>query len=157
MTELQDAVEILDDLFGDTPGYRQGVADASENLQIAALIYEARLTAGLSQKQLADKIGSRQSVISRLEDADYTGHSLTMLRRVASALGLTLEIKLRRADEKADNLEEVGLPNVWRPKQISPFVTAPGSKKQMYENAYGKPSGMSGLPFSAHLPYGHTG
>lgn len=94
MTELQDAVEIMDDLFGDTPGYRQGIADASESLQIAALIYEARVTAGLSQKQLADKIGSRQSVISRLEDADYTGHSLTMLRRVASALGLTLEIKL---------------------------------------------------------------
>ncbi len=94
MTEMQDAVAILEDLFGDTPGYREGVAEASENLQIATLIYEARVAAGLSQKQLAGKIHTRQSVISRLEDADYTGHSLTMLRRVASALGLRLEIAL---------------------------------------------------------------
>lgn len=157
MTELQDAVEILDDLFGDAPGYRQGVAEASENLQIAALIYEARQAAGLSQRQLADKIGSRQSVISRLEDADYTGHSLTMLRRVARALGLTLEIKLHPAAEKAQSLEEFELPIIWKPKAVTSAVPAFDSKKRMYENVYGNVGGKSGLPSCAPLPYGLTG
>ncbi len=93
MTQTFDAIEVLDDLFGDTPGYREAVAEEVERLDIARVIYEARVAAGLSQKQLADKIGSRQSVISRLEDADYGAHSLSMLRRIAQALGQRLEVK----------------------------------------------------------------
>ena len=148
MTELQDAVEILDDLFGDTPGYRQGVSDAAQNLHIASLIYEARTAAGLSQKQLADKIHSRQSVISRLEDADYDGHSLSMLRRVASALGLMLEIKLLPAEERSVSVEEEPCPpNAWTPKAFNSFITDPYSKKRMYEDVYGKAGGVSG-PFA---------
>jgi transcriptional regulator with XRE-family HTH domain len=42
---------------------------------------------------LAEKLGTKQSVISRLEDADYEGHSLTMLQRIAAALGRRLEIR----------------------------------------------------------------
>jgi hypothetical protein len=38
-------------------------------------------------------IGTTESVISRLEDADYTGHSLSMLRRIADALGKRVEIR----------------------------------------------------------------
>ncbi len=56
MTQTQDAIEILDDLFGDTPGYREAVFEETEKLHIASVIYEARVAAGLSQKQLADKI-----------------------------------------------------------------------------------------------------
>ncbi|MFN3649387.1 MAG: helix-turn-helix transcriptional regulator [Armatimonadota bacterium] len=46
-----------------------------------------RKEAGLSQRDLAERVGTTQSVISQLEDAEYEGHSLTMLRRIASALG----------------------------------------------------------------------
>ncbi len=92
--ETQDAVEILDGLFGEAPGYREGVARDRERLRIAHLVYEARTAAGLSQKQLAERINSRQSVISRLEDADYTGHSLSLLQRIAFALNCTLEVRL---------------------------------------------------------------
>jgi predicted transcriptional regulator len=42
---------------------------------------------------LARKVGTTQSVISRLEDADYDGHSLAMLRRIASALEKRVEIR----------------------------------------------------------------
>jgi len=38
-------------------------------------------------------VDTTASVISRLEDADYEGHSLAMLRRVASALGKRVEIR----------------------------------------------------------------
>ncbi len=63
------------------------LARERENLRIAEQIYELRVAAGLNQKDLARKIGTTQSVISRLEDADYDGHSLAMLERIAHALG----------------------------------------------------------------------
>ncbi|HUU23620.1 MAG TPA: helix-turn-helix domain-containing protein, partial [Phycisphaerae bacterium] len=62
------------------------------NAEVASLIHNARRRAGLNQKQLAEKVGTTQSVISRLEDADYGGHSLNMLKRVSSALGQKVEV-----------------------------------------------------------------
>ena len=158
MTEQQDAVEILDDLFGDTLGYRQAVSEAVQNLHIASLIYEARMGAGLSQKQLADKIGSRQSVISRLEDADYDGHSLTMLRRVASALGLKLEIKLVSAQAQVTLIEEGPcIATAWNPKTLNLFVTDPYGKKRIYEDVYGKTGGAPGTSASGPTNYRPAG
>lgn len=60
--------------------------------EIARMIYKARKEAGLSQKELAELIGTTQSVISRLEDSDYEGHSLPMLERIASALNKRIRI-----------------------------------------------------------------
>lgn len=62
------------------------LARERENLKIAEQIYALRTSADLSQKDLARTVGTTQSVISRLEDADYDGHSLTMLERIAHAL-----------------------------------------------------------------------
>jgi transcriptional regulator with XRE-family HTH domain len=52
------------------------------------MIYDARTAAGLTQQQLADPIGTKQPVISQLENADYQGQSLAMLERIAEALNL---------------------------------------------------------------------
>jgi len=60
---------------------------------VAQLIYEARTARGLTQKQLADRVGTKQSAIARLEDADYDGHSLSMLQKIAGALNQKVEIK----------------------------------------------------------------
>ena len=57
-----------------------------EKRRVASLIYEARMAAGLTQAELAARVGTRQSAIARLEDADYEGHTLTMLERIAQAL-----------------------------------------------------------------------
>lgn len=59
---------------------------------VGAEILEARLQAGLTQKQLADRVGMHQSAIARLEDADYDGHSLKTLERIACALEKRVEI-----------------------------------------------------------------
>jgi len=89
-----DAVEILDRMFvGDDPSRREAADKAFEDAVIGQLIHDARHAAGLTQAQLASMIGSDQAVISRLEDADYEGHSLSMLRRIASALGKRLDIR----------------------------------------------------------------
>ncbi|MGH9439823.1 MAG: helix-turn-helix domain-containing protein [Terriglobia bacterium] len=63
------------------------------NAEIASRIHKLRTKAGLSQRQLAAKVGTTASVICRLEDADYTGHSLSMLRRIAAALNKRVEIR----------------------------------------------------------------
>ena len=63
------------------------------NAKVARQIYDLRTKAGLSQRQLADKVGTTASVICRLEDADYEGHSLFMLRRIAAALDMAIEVR----------------------------------------------------------------
>jgi transcriptional regulator with XRE-family HTH domain len=63
-------------------------------MSVSAELFEARTKAGLTQKQLADRAGMRQSAVARLEDADYAGHSLTSLWRIASALNKRVEVRL---------------------------------------------------------------
>jgi transcriptional regulator with XRE-family HTH domain len=81
-------------MIGDDEAMRELADRAFGDALVGQLIYAARTEAGLTQKQLAERIGTDQRVISRLEDADYRGHSLSMLRRIAEALGKTLEIRL---------------------------------------------------------------
>ena len=89
-----DAVEILHRRFFRGQPERQRVLDeARADDEVARKIYELRKKAGLTQAQLAKIIGTTASVISRLEDADYEGHSLAMLRRIAGALHKRVEIR----------------------------------------------------------------
>ena len=60
-------------------------------LQLAAL----RKKSGLSQKELARRLGTSQQQISRLESPQYEGHSLSMLRRVAEMLGARVHIEFQ--------------------------------------------------------------
>jgi transcriptional regulator with XRE-family HTH domain len=78
----------------DDPARARAVERERINAEVAQLIYDRRTSAGLTQKQLADLLGTRQSVISRLEDADYEGHSLGMLQRVAGALNQRLHVQM---------------------------------------------------------------
>ena len=90
-----DAVKILHKIFiKDDPKRLASLQKEREKLNIAGQIYNLRTQAGLSQAQLAKLIGTTQSVISRLEDADYNGHSLNMLQRIASALHCRVEVRL---------------------------------------------------------------
>jgi ribosome-binding protein aMBF1 (putative translation factor) len=91
---ISDAVEILIQRLGDTPELRTRIEEEKLNIRVAQMIYDARQKARLTQKQLADLIGSKQQVIARLEDADYEGHSLSMLQRIAAALGRRLDVSM---------------------------------------------------------------
>jgi ribosome-binding protein aMBF1 (putative translation factor) len=88
-----DAVKILESLIGDDPKVQRMVEEATVDAIIGQIIYDARTKGGLTQAQLAKLVGTKQPVISQLEDADYEGHSLSMLRRIAEALGKRLEIR----------------------------------------------------------------
>jgi transcriptional regulator with XRE-family HTH domain len=69
------------------------VEQESFNAHVATEIYNARKDAGLSQAKLANLVGTQQPVIARLESADYDGHSLTMLNRIAKALNKRLHVE----------------------------------------------------------------
>jgi len=90
----RNALTIIARDVGKDRSFRRMVADEMLNAQVARMIYEARTQARLTQLQLAELAGTTQPVIARLEDADYAGHSLTMLRRIADALGQTIEVRL---------------------------------------------------------------
>lgn len=93
----RDALAILDRITGDDPRLRARIEAEVVNSRVASLIYEARTAAGLTQKGLAELIGTKQPVIARLEDADYEGHSLAMLVRIAAALGKRVDVRFVRA------------------------------------------------------------
>jgi predicted transcriptional regulator len=99
MSKTRDATVIIRHLvLGNDPELLRQVEEHKEALKIAGQIYDMRTAAGLSQSELARLVGTSQSAISRLEDADYEGHSLQMLRRIAGALGRRVEIRFVPAE-----------------------------------------------------------
>lgn len=62
-------------------------------VQIAKEIHRVRIEANLSQKQLADKIGTSQANIARVESMNYEGISVKTLLKIADALHLRLKIE----------------------------------------------------------------
>ena len=97
-----DAVEILHARYiKDDPEKLDALQREREEALIGGQIFELRTQAQLSQTKLAKMVGTTQSVISRLEDADYDGHSLNMLRRIAKALNCRLEVRFVPEKRKA--------------------------------------------------------
>jgi ribosome-binding protein aMBF1 (putative translation factor) len=89
-----DAIEILKRRYvRGKPQMEALIAEEEANAEIARKIYDLRTKAGLSQRALAKRVGTTASVICRLEDSDYEGHSLAMLKRVAAVLDKRIEIR----------------------------------------------------------------
>ena len=65
-TKTSDGMSILNSIAGNDPEMQALIDEETENLRIAKNIYELRTKAGLSQAELAKRIGTTQSVISRL-------------------------------------------------------------------------------------------
>jgi len=90
-----EALQILHKRYIGNNSERKASLEAERvNAEIAKTIYDLRKEAGLTQKELAELIGTTQSVISRLEDADYDGHSLSMLSKIARSLNRRLTVTM---------------------------------------------------------------
>ena len=63
------------------------------NADLARKIFRLRTKAGLSQRELAERVGTSASAICRLEDAEYDGHSLSVLRRIAQTLDKRVDVR----------------------------------------------------------------
>lgn len=92
-----DGLKILDALFFRTPRMRRLLAEEHQRVTLGDLIRDLREKAGLTQAQLARKVGTSQSAIARIEDANYTGSKLATIAKIAAALGHQVEVNLVKA------------------------------------------------------------
>jgi ribosome-binding protein aMBF1 (putative translation factor) len=76
----------------DSPARRQGYDKAGRAIRLAREIRALRQARGLSQRDLAELVGTTQSAIARLEGG-HVSPSLTTLDRVADALGVELSLR----------------------------------------------------------------
>jgi transcriptional regulator with XRE-family HTH domain len=79
---------------------RTGYRRAKEAFEISERVRQVREDRGLTQAELAARIGSTQPALARLE-AGGVMPSLDTLHRIAEALGLELVVDLRRARRSA--------------------------------------------------------
>ncbi len=97
MSKKKKTADVLTTLhrryYAGKPERLAALEEARANDSVARKIVALREKAGLSQRQLAKLIGTTASVICRLENAEYEGHSLAMLNRIADALNQRLEIR----------------------------------------------------------------
>ena len=92
----RDALKIIDMLYFD--GHADRKAELEQeilNARVAHQVYQLRTRSGLTQRQLAERVGTTASVICRLEDNDYGGHSLRMLQRIGFVLGQKVEVRFK--------------------------------------------------------------
>lgn len=110
MKKTTDAYEIAYSRFiKGKPRMEALLREEEQRLKLAACLRELRESAGLSQTELARRVGTTGSVISRLEDPDYEGHSLKTLQRIVAALGMGLELTLVKGSGKARRTKAVVL------------------------------------------------
>jgi ribosome-binding protein aMBF1 (putative translation factor) len=80
----------------DRASFDETYAAAALAIRVGEQIRNAREAAGLSQRDLAQRMKTSQAAVARLE-AGGVGATLTTLQRVASALELDITIELRPA------------------------------------------------------------
>ena len=95
MTKRTNFDRYLDDNLKD-PAFAARFKEAGEAWDVALQIAVLRKESGLSQRELAERVGTSQQQISRLESPSYNGHSLSMLRRVAEVLGCSVRVQIQR-------------------------------------------------------------
>jgi DNA-binding XRE family transcriptional regulator len=78
------------------PDFAERFKKAGEAWDVAIKLASLRKSSGMSQKELAKRVGTSQQQISRLESPSYEGHSLSMLRRVVDVLGASIHIEIQR-------------------------------------------------------------
>jgi HTH-type transcriptional regulator/antitoxin HipB len=73
--------------------FAEGYDEGYEQFKVGVMLREARLAAGMTQEELARRIGTKKTAISRIEN-HAEDVKLSTLKKTASALGKKLEIKI---------------------------------------------------------------
>jgi DNA-binding XRE family transcriptional regulator len=93
--------------FETDPGLNQIYKEEAAKMELWLQLAEARHTAGLTQEQLAKRLGVTQSQVAKMEKRGYDSYTLQSLRRYVEALGadFRLEVQVRRSNgDKGRNL-----------------------------------------------------
>ncbi len=128
MGELRGQLQEYEDLrAGREPVGRLVTID-----DLPRLLVRARIAAGLSQRDLAQKLNLKEQQIQRYEATGYNSASLARLREVAHALGLddgVLPSEAPTSKDIFDRLAEVGLDQAFVRRRLAPAVLRERSKK----------------------------
>ena len=76
------------------PGFKEVVEETRLEYEIARALIKARIGKGLTQAEVARRMNTKQSVISRVENA-RTMPSLAFLKRLAEVLNASLEVQFK--------------------------------------------------------------
>lgn len=82
-----------------SPKFQKGFQKELIRLSIGEQLLQLRLKARLTQAQVAKKVGTTASAISRYENAEYDRYEIQTLRKIVEACGGKLSISMDR-DEK---------------------------------------------------------
>ena len=88
---LQTYQEWEDSLFKD-PGFREIYQEEASKKELWLQLVEARRSAGITQAELAHRIGVSQAQVARIEKCGYKDYNLNTLRRYVEAVGKRLEV-----------------------------------------------------------------
>jgi transcriptional regulator with XRE-family HTH domain len=91
------------------PQFMQEYAEAKEAWSLAIQLARLRRERGLTQAQVAEMAGTKQQNVARIENPDYSGHSLNLLRRIARAFGMVVRVAF--VPPRVVVQEELGLAN----------------------------------------------
>lgn len=76
------------------PGFKEAAKETELEYEIARALIKARIEKGLTQADIARKMHTKQSVISRVENARTTP-SLSFLKRLALVLNASLQVQFK--------------------------------------------------------------
>jgi predicted transcriptional regulator len=109
MKKTMDGSDILYDLYvrGD-PEAEARVNEERRKIRLISELRELRERNGLSQADLARKLGMTSAEIAELEDPDSETHPLEALQRIISALGMELELKIVKKQRRKRRIVPVG-------------------------------------------------
>lgn len=83
---------MYDEFIGNDPEQIVSYQEERIKAEIARQVYDLREEAGLTQQQLAVLVGTSETVIDDLEEADYEGGALSMLVKIATALRKNVDV-----------------------------------------------------------------
>lgn len=88
-----NAIDILDRRHPPSAEDLSLRSEFDQMFDVAQQVFDLRTKAGLTQQELAERVGTTKSAICRLEDADYDKHSMAMLRRIAAAVNHRVQVR----------------------------------------------------------------
>lgn len=126
--DLQSAVEEYEEL----KQHRPTVIEAGSLDELPRALIRARIALGLSQKELAEKMGLKEQQLQRYEATDYASASLSRIQEVAAALGVRvsesvfLPVRGMTADALYTRLDAAGIDRTFLLDRLLPSDVAVG-------------------------------
>lgn len=162
LEELREDLRTYDEL---RTGQRR-VLPIRDWTDVPRALIEGRIAAGLSQRDLADRLGLAEQAVQRYEASDYASASLTRLTEIAAAIGLSLAgvAAMLGAEPTVDRLidraKELGLSKDWFAKRLLPppaaaaifsTSTRTGRRKEQATTESASGSAITGLVQAADV------